>query len=508
MILGDTQREMAGDGTTLDDLFRRAGVRHPDAPALVDPENRATFTEGAPRALTYSQADRVISAFAARLRQLGLATDTVVALQLPNTVEGIIALLGILRARLIAAPLPLLWRQQETVEALGRIGAKAIVTTARIGRTAHAELAMQVAAELFPIRYVCAFGSELPDGVVPLDDIFAMDQVDLPQPSARPGNAAAHVAAITFDINANGIVPVARSHSELLAGGLAVYLESGAAPEASVLSPIPPSSFAGLALTTLPWLLSGGTLTLHHGFDPNTFAAQCRNQNGGSIVLPGPALAAIAAAGYLGDKTKAVIALWRSPDRMAASAAWRSEAALIDIASFGEIGLLAARRGLDGLPAPIPCGTISTPRGAAGVVGSMETLRTGTGSLALRGPMIPMQAFPPGAEHGPEPHLAADDAGFVESGFGCRLDRDTITLSITGQRGGITAVGGYRFRQRDVDAQVANIDPAATIIALPDARLGQRLAGSAPDGEATAERLRASGLNPLITGAFRRQNAA
>ena len=37
-------------------------------------------------------------------------------------------------------------------------------------------------------------------------------------------------------------------------------------------------SFAGLALTVMPWLLSGGTLALHHGFDADAFAAQCREE--------------------------------------------------------------------------------------------------------------------------------------------------------------------------------------------------------------------------------------
>jgi len=226
------------------------------------------------------------------------------------------------------------------------------------------------------------------------------------------------------------------------------------------------------------------------------------------IVLPGPALAAIAAAGCLGDQTKSILALWRSPERLAASAPWRGEAALIDIASFGEIGLLAARRGLDGMAAPIPCGLIDAPHGSAGAVSVAETMRTGSGALSLRGPMVPRHAFPPGTEHGPEPHFAADAAGFVESGFGCRLERDTQTLAVTGPRGGITTIGGYRFRQRDVDAQVANVDPAATIIALPDAQLGQRLAGAAPDREETAAQLHASGANPLIAGAFRPRNAA
>src|SRR4029078_3371353 len=65
MILGEINRA-AGITTTLDDLFRRAGVRHPDAPALVDAPNRQSFTDGAPRTLNFAQADNAISAVAAR----------------------------------------------------------------------------------------------------------------------------------------------------------------------------------------------------------------------------------------------------------------------------------------------------------------------------------------------------------------------------------------------------------------------------------------------------------
>ena len=97
MILGEASRT-AASAATLDDLFRRAGVSHPDTLALADPPNRADFTDGAPRRLSYAQADRAISAFAAKLRGLGLHTDSVVAMQLPNTVESIVAFLGVLRA--------------------------------------------------------------------------------------------------------------------------------------------------------------------------------------------------------------------------------------------------------------------------------------------------------------------------------------------------------------------------------------------------------------------------
>ena len=103
MILGgahfELNSEAAGSRATLDDLFRRAAVRNIDAVALADPPNRESFADGVPRKLTYAQADRAISATAAKLRRLGLQTDAVVAMQLPNTVESVIVLLGVLRDR-------------------------------------------------------------------------------------------------------------------------------------------------------------------------------------------------------------------------------------------------------------------------------------------------------------------------------------------------------------------------------------------------------------------------
>jgi len=122
-----------------------------------------------------------------RLRRLGLQSDTAVATQLANTVESVIALLGVLRARMIAAPLPLLWRRQDIVTALGRIDARAIVTAGRIDAETPAVMATEVAAELFPIRYIGAFGQNLPEGVVTPDDCFAPDTTDSHPHTARPG---------------------------------------------------------------------------------------------------------------------------------------------------------------------------------------------------------------------------------------------------------------------------------------------------------------------------------
>ena len=63
MILGDPASAAiaAPQGqrrASLDEVFHRIAQRQPDMPALIDPPNRAAFTDGAPRRLTYAQAER------------------------------------------------------------------------------------------------------------------------------------------------------------------------------------------------------------------------------------------------------------------------------------------------------------------------------------------------------------------------------------------------------------------------------------------------------------------
>ena len=97
MILGDPGNGNAAPAATgrsrvtIDEIFRRVARRRPDALALADAPNRKTFTDGAPRRLTFAQADRMVSAIAGRLRRMELPTDAIVGIQLPNIVENILA---------------------------------------------------------------------------------------------------------------------------------------------------------------------------------------------------------------------------------------------------------------------------------------------------------------------------------------------------------------------------------------------------------------------------------
>jgi non-ribosomal peptide synthetase component E (peptide arylation enzyme) len=299
MILGDTQTKDL-PATTLDDVFRRAAARRPGALALADPPDRERFTDGPPRRLSYAEADRVVSAIAFRLRTLGLQTDAVVGIQLANTIESVLTILGVLRAGLIALPLPLLWRRADMARALGQVGARAVITNSHVSDFDACAMAMQVAADVFPIRHVCSFGRNLPDGVVAMDGLLQDAAPEMPPEIERDGNPAAHVALVTFDVTPDGLIAVARNHAELIAGGRATLLEGRIEPDARLLGCCATASFAGLALTMMPWLLSGGTLLLHHGFNDSAFAAQCREHSPDTLVVPGALVPQLAEAGLLG----------------------------------------------------------------------------------------------------------------------------------------------------------------------------------------------------------------
>jgi hypothetical protein len=498
LILGNPSQATAASALrgpdTLDDLFRRAALRRPGAIALADPPDRETFTDGAPRRLTYAEADRMISAIAERLLQLGLRTDAIVGIQLPNTVESVLTLLGVLRAGMIAAPLPLLWRQSEITNALRRLGAKALITCGHVGSADHAGVAMEAAAELFSIRYVCAFGGNLPDGVVPLDGLYMAKPESLPR--IERDNPAAHLAVITWDVSRDGFVPIARNHIEIIAGGLAIFLEGGFERDAILLSGLAPSSFAGLALTLLPWLLSGGTLALHQPFDPDVFAAQLREHRCNAAVLPGPVVSRLADARYLAASSglKTVMALWRSPECLN-TAGWHSnDIGLVDVLAFGETGVLATRRSADGKPAPLSLGAITAPRGASGGVLVGELHRTEMGTVAIGGPMVPRHPFFPEASE------TADGVG--DTGYTCRADPDTKALTVTGPPAGMVGVGGYLFALSKLDEIAARVAGADHIIALPDPLCGHRLCGSAINAAAVQAELAGHGINPLIVAAF------
>jgi hypothetical protein len=390
--------------------------------------------------------------------------------------------------------------------ALNRCGARALVTSSKIDGVSHADLIMNAAAEAFSIRYVGAFGSDLPEGMTSLDAVLSGEFTE-PTPVTQDARRA---AIVSFDVTSDGFRAVPRTHLNLISGGLAVFLESGMPQGATIMSAMVPSSFASIASSLVTWLLSGGVLALHHPFDNAVLERSIAANACDVLVAPAPLAQRLAEGGLL-DRSpvlRYVLGLWRAPEQVAASPAWPgSQASFTDVYLFGEAGLFGAIRGDDGLPVAIMPGPHGAPRAQQGSSIAGDIMLTPRGTLGLRGPMVPVLAYTAQADAS-NALIPAQPLDYVDTGYMARLDRATGAINITAPPSGIMAVGGYRFLAQDLNEWAKRLGENAMLTALPDRLSGYRLAGRASNNGRARDALTELGLNPLMVEAFRDRAAA
>lgn len=414
----ESQDQHGGGTESLASIFHANAQRTPDALALVDPMDRAAFTRSPPRRLTYQAADRVIDTIAARLDELGLQHGARIALHLPNTIEAVLTLLAVQRAGLTPVLLPLAWSSPTCIAALTAVNPKALVTSdARIGGERLCDRALQFAVETFSIRFVCGFGRDLPDGIVPLDDAF--DATSDARAVAGDSDCA---ALMTFAEALQAPLPTERTAAELLVSGLAVVVEAEIPRSATILGTMLLSSSAAVSCTLMPWLITGGTLALHQPFDPQALAAQMQDLRSDTLIAPG-AVAADVLAACAPARPQRMIALWRAPEKQPVAPRWTADLPLTDVLAFGETGIVALRREADGAPRAIPAGSIKAPTLAARGTLVLTSSCTAEGTLAFGGPMVPIS------------DLTTSESGgrrFADTRYPCAFDPAANTYRITG----------------------------------------------------------------------------
>ena len=325
------------------------------------------------------------------------------------------------------------------------------------------------------------------------------------RPSRSATQDGRRAAIISFDVTADGFRAVPRTHLHLIAGGLAIFLESGVPQGATILSAFAPSSFAGIASSLVIWLLSGGALVLHHPFDADVLEQQIDEQACDVLVAPAPLALRLAEAGMLSrmPALRHVIGLWRAPEQVASSAGMAGRAGRADRRLF-----VRRSRPVRRLPRgrwraePDPAGTASRAsrcggrfdhrRDSADAEGNAGAARADDSRCRLRA------AAPSGNSLIAQPPL-----DHVDTGYAARLDRTTGALCITAPPSGIMAVGGYRFLAHDLQEWAKRLGQGALLTALPDRLSGHRLAGRAEDNARAREAFSELGLNPLMSEAFR-----
>jgi mycobactin salicyl-AMP ligase len=374
----------------LDELFRKTAAAHPDRLALADAPDRATWTGGEPRRLTYAEADREIDRLAAFYATVGLTADHVIGVQAPNTVDTVVAVLAALRADLIISPLPLHWRQKNVLEALNSIGAKGFIAADRVETRDVGTAARDIAADLFALRFVFGLGKDIPDGLIELGPMLKEMGDDLVFTPAERPDPADHTATICWSRSGEENVPVTRCHNHWVAAARMVVLEAHLKEGCSFVLPYSLSGLTGLGGGLVPWLLTGGTLHLHHPTSLANLAAHANDVQADAVMTPGPLAQTLDR--KLENSKTTLLAAWNISAPHPTTFVARRR--LVDLHVADEFALVAKARGPSAKMKATALGKHSGPNGCESGPALLEIAVTDEveaqlPTLLVKGPMVP-----------------------------------------------------------------------------------------------------------------------
>ncbi|MEJ1159054.1 class I adenylate-forming enzyme family protein [Prosthecomicrobium sp. N25] len=432
---------------TLDQILKKNAQTAPDRIAVADFSDRPAWTPGPVEALTYRVLDARIEAIAGFFSGLGLQTDAVIGLQLPPTADSVAIFFGALRAGLVVAPLPLALREAEVAERMKSLGAKAMATVAETAGERHGERLRAVAAELFQIRFVFGAGAEVPDGLIPLERLYAeMDAVGPAPDPQRRGNAADHCATVSFvtEPREDGVatVPVPRSHNHWIATGLMTLLEAQVETGAVIVSPFAPAGLIGIGAGLMPWLLAAGTLVTGMPGSAERIAEEATTHGARHVLAPARFARRVAERleAHRVDATVLVI----GSDTTADQPLPRGYRA-VDVVTLAERAVVARRRRDATRPVTLPVGRIGAPSDTSIGPTLVETrlipatkpgggeAKADKGEIALRGAMVPDGLWQK-AERPMLREKAAEGDGWVRTGLGATLTAEDPTRFVLAAR--------------------------------------------------------------------------
>lgn len=245
-----------GSKTLLDHFYEQAN-KMPDRTAISDPLNKEALLGTQPERISYSNLAKAVDGMATALHKSGIKKDDIVMVQMPNCWELAMLYLAICKAGAIISPAAMQWRSKDLSYVAELTEAKAIITVESFHGFDHLSLAKEVQQKnpsiknIFTYQDVLRMMREKPDpkvSEIPIDgnDIFTICWTSgtEAQPKGCP-------------LSHNNW----RCQSSLACGPC---IEPGDVQ----LTAGPLVNMASVGTVLVPWLLLGGTMVLHHPFDP------------------------------------------------------------------------------------------------------------------------------------------------------------------------------------------------------------------------------------------------
>ncbi|MGH8861825.1 MAG: class I adenylate-forming enzyme family protein [Jatrophihabitantaceae bacterium] len=274
---------------TVQQLFLdRVGERGSEL-ALVDPANKADLVDLAGRRWTWEDVGEAVERMAAGLLASGVGEGDVLAVQLPNIAELVIAYLAAWRVRAVVSPLPVQYRRHELVS-LGNLARfDALLTSDRIQHRAAAADAVGFAADIPSLRAVLHIGPSDVPGAARLAG-GVVDPAAYAQAHPVDPNDCITICWTSGTESTPKGVP--RAHYEWLATSWDIVQAPGITSDSRILNPFPMVNMAAISGMLLPWLRTGCVLVQHHPFDLGVFLSQLSSERIDYTVAP-PAILAL-----------------------------------------------------------------------------------------------------------------------------------------------------------------------------------------------------------------------
>ncbi len=469
------------DRTLLEDFHGHVS-KFPEREAVIDPYNKEQLLGTPPQRVKYAEIGRAVEAVATALVAEGLRKDDVILVQLPNCWELAMLYLAVTRAGGLLTPVPMQWRAQELTYVAGLTEAKAIITVKSFHDFPHLEMAEKVAAATPSVKKVYTY-EDLLEMIKTEPDPAALDRIPL------HGNDIFTLCWTSGTEAKPKGCPLSHNNWRCQA---ALAGAGGVEPYDTMLTAGPLVNMASIGTVYIPWIILGGTMVLHHPFEPPLLLKQMVAEKINytllvpavvNLILKHP-LAAGVDLGSIRSITvgSAPPSLWAMEEfkkrwGIDIGNIWGQNEGTAIISGVRDVPDMATRvdclprYGTPGVTWSIPMSSFIQTKVVDGL-GNTLTKEGDVGELLYRGPNVI-----PGYFKRPDLNEKSfDEEGYIHTGDLFQLKGDRY-LKFFDRAKDIIIRGGYNISAQEVENALLGLPGVQDVaaVAMPDENLGERV---------------------------------